>query len=271
MEDWKKLSEIKNDYINWDVVELAEKLSEKYQIHILSDTIDVRDEKSNIVPAIYEKFQNVFLSHKIGRRKPDKETFLHVLEKIDAKPEECIFIDDVKSNVDAAENLGIKSILFEGYIKFSLEILKDLRWEFSTESFLDWICQDNKFILHGSVNEIIGNKIISEKGKLFATNKSAIAIIRSLYSNSNVNLQYPYFINEDHPLKLEIHTKNGEYVKKSRGFVYVLKSDGFKNDPEGSWQFVKESNESQFIVVFETEEKDFNYPVKIFNDFQKDD
>ena len=70
---------------------------------------------------------------------------------------------------------------------------------------------------------------------------------------------------------VQVHTKNGKYVKKSRGFVYVLKSDGFKNDPEGSWQFVKESDEAQFIAVFETEEKDFNYPVEIFNDFKNDD
>ena len=270
-ETWEKLHSMKKDRINWELVDFVEVLSRKYQIHMLTDVINIGNGGEPWFDLVSKHFNNIFKSHEIGHRKPHKETFLYLLEKINAKPEECIFIDDIKANVDAAEDIGIKSILFEGHIKFPLEILKELRGETSAEDFLGWLCQGNKFILHGSIHEVKGDKIISEKGKIFASNKSAIAIMRSLYSNSGVNLQYPYFIDENHPLKLEIHTKNGEYIKKSRGFVYVLKPDGFKNNPKGSWQFVKESNESQFIAVFETEEKDFTYPVEVFNDFQKND
>ncbi len=45
--------------------------------------------------------------------KPEKECYLALLNKYNLKPEECIFIDDIKENVEAANKLGIKGILFD--------------------------------------------------------------------------------------------------------------------------------------------------------------
>lgn len=118
---WENLAEVKESHINWDVVELAQELGKKYEIHILSDTIDVK-RKTDIIQKIHEKFRKVFQSHETGFKKPDAEAFLNALSKINAKPEECIFIDDVKANVDAAVKLGIHSILFESYEKLKKEL-----------------------------------------------------------------------------------------------------------------------------------------------------
>lgn len=46
-------------------------------------------------------------------RKPDKKAFELILERLKVRPEESIFIDDKQENIDAAEKLGIKTILFE--------------------------------------------------------------------------------------------------------------------------------------------------------------
>lgn len=49
--------------------------------------------------------------------KPEKECYEALLNKYNLNREECIFIDDTKINVDAANNLGIKSILFDNIEK----------------------------------------------------------------------------------------------------------------------------------------------------------
>lgn len=44
--------------------------------------------------------------------KPHSSAFQKVLQKLNAKPEECLFIDDHERNIEAARALGIQSILF---------------------------------------------------------------------------------------------------------------------------------------------------------------
>lgn len=154
-------------------------------------------------------------------------------------------------------------------LKVSLEDLKELKEAgIATEDFLDFLCQKHGVLLHGSIHEISGNKLKSPRRRIiFATNKAAIAILRSLYSNIGVNLEYSYFINEQNPLVLKVHTPpNGKYIKANKGFVYVLNKIRFKNDPEGSWQFINRTNEVEFWAVVETEDADFRYPVEFYKD-----
>jgi hypothetical protein len=160
----------------------------------------------------------------------------------------------------------------EGVRKISLDNLKELKEEgITTEHFLDYLCQNHGFLLHGSIHEIQDDKLKSHYKKIFVANKSAIAIMRSIYSNIDVNLGYPYFIREDSPLELEIHTPpDGKFVSVEKGFIYIVDSTGFRNDPAGSWQFVKEDEEVGFHTVVETEKDDFKYPVKVSSDFEQD-
>ena len=44
--------------------------------------------------------------------KEDSITFVKVLDKINAKPEETIFIDDLITNINVAESVGIQGIQF---------------------------------------------------------------------------------------------------------------------------------------------------------------
>ncbi|MFH1326107.1 MAG: hypothetical protein ABIH48_01410 [Candidatus Falkowbacteria bacterium] len=153
--------------------------------------------------------------------------------------------------------------------KISLEQLRELKEKgITTEDFLDYLCQKHPFLLHGSIHKITGDKLKSDINKIFASDKSAIAIMKSIYSNINVNLGYPYFFDKDNPLVLKIHTPlSGKFISKETGFVYIVSSEGFKNEPEGSWQFFKETNEVEFDMAVEIEKADFNYPVEFYNDF----
>ncbi len=156
--------------------------------------------------------------------------------------------------------------------RISTEQMKELKDKgISTEIFLDYLCQKHGYLLHGSIHEIPGNKLKSSQGKLFASNKSAIAIMKSLYSNINVNLSYPYFFDKDNPLVLKIHTPpNGKFISKENGFIYIINNSGFQNEPEGSWQFIKNNDEQEFTIILETEKDDFNYPVEVYEDLRTD-
>ena len=61
--------------------------------------------------------------------KPDKAIFKLILEKYDLKPEECLFIDDMKENCLAAGSLGINYYNFKDYYEDRENIMKILRNE----------------------------------------------------------------------------------------------------------------------------------------------
>ncbi len=52
------------------------------------------------------------LSHELGLRKPDPAIYRAALKLSATKPEETVFIDDLKPNVDAAAKLGMIAIRF---------------------------------------------------------------------------------------------------------------------------------------------------------------
>ena len=107
-----------------------------YIVNLVSNTYDIHA-KSNELRGFYKLFDNVFLSNEIGLIKPDVKKYKYVLKKLDAKPKECIFIDDKLRNLITAREYGIYVIKFESIEKFKKqltalgipEITKDLRQE----------------------------------------------------------------------------------------------------------------------------------------------
>jgi len=58
-------------------------------------------------------FEHVFVSSEMGVRKPEAESFEHVLSYCSVQPIDAVFFDDSLSNVEAAMALGIRSILVD--------------------------------------------------------------------------------------------------------------------------------------------------------------
>ena len=63
-----------------------------------------------------------FVSTRTGLRKPDERAFLHAAESLNVSPEQCLFIDDRAVNVDAAQKVGMDSILMKGAGKLRHEL-----------------------------------------------------------------------------------------------------------------------------------------------------
>lgn len=101
------------------------KLRGKYKLAILSNQI-----KSWLGPILEEKkfrelFDVIITSYDVGLAKPDVEMYKMVLEKLNVKAKECVYIDDAEKNLEPAQALGVKTIEFKNYNQ-CVEVLEEL-------------------------------------------------------------------------------------------------------------------------------------------------
>jgi putative hydrolase of the HAD superfamily len=88
-------------------------LKGNYKTILLSNTNELHIEQviENMSLNRYNRFKTCFdkfyLSHEINLSKPNKNIYQFVLNENNLIAEECLFIDDVKENTDAAKELGI--------------------------------------------------------------------------------------------------------------------------------------------------------------------
>jgi putative hydrolase of the HAD superfamily len=58
------------------------------------------------------RFDLLIWSFQVGMVKPDPAIYIHLLKELGTKPEETLFIDDRRVNVEAARALGIRALEF---------------------------------------------------------------------------------------------------------------------------------------------------------------
>ena len=113
----------KNAKLNNGVIKLIKQLKNKgYRIGLISN-IESSHERTIRKRGLLKYFGVVVLSNKVKVRKPNKKIYKIALEKIKVKPEEAIFIDNLKENVIGARKAGMKSIWF----KNAKQLGKDLK------------------------------------------------------------------------------------------------------------------------------------------------
>lgn len=57
--------------------------------------------------------KRVVYSHEIGVSKPDPRAYRLTCERLEVRPADCLFVDDVTANVAAARAFGMEAVLFE--------------------------------------------------------------------------------------------------------------------------------------------------------------
>lgn len=65
--------------------------------------------------AALKQFDLVMMSNEVHLAKPDPAIFLLALELLDLPPAQTLFIDDMAENVDAAKELGMAGLVYEGW------------------------------------------------------------------------------------------------------------------------------------------------------------
>jgi len=92
---------------------LLARLKKKYPLYLLSNTNAMHFGHIQKNFKILRHFKKSFPSHLVGHRKPERQIYLKVLKAIKQKPENTLFVDDVKRFVEGARKVGINAIQFK--------------------------------------------------------------------------------------------------------------------------------------------------------------
>ena len=106
-----KLALISNDISNWSSF-----LRDKYKLN--------------------EYFDVITVSGDLKIKKPDKRIFEYTLESLGCIAEECVYVDDRRSNLNAARAMGMAAVLFNSRnVEYDGKIVRDFK------ELEEYICQ----------------------------------------------------------------------------------------------------------------------------------
>ena len=97
---------------NYAIPWIKELKAKGYQVLVLSNFSDKVARENPDALDFLEYVDGGILSYQDGVIKPDPAIYRLLLDRYGLKPEECVFLDDVPKNVDAAAAFGIATILF---------------------------------------------------------------------------------------------------------------------------------------------------------------
>jgi len=117
-------------------LQILQQLRLHYDLFLLSNTNEVHEEafndilyKAHGMPNIGVFFDKVYLSHRVGMRKPNADIFQRVLEDNGLKAEQTLFIDDTPQHIAGAQALGIQTIYLEKGMTIEEHVFKPLTKE----------------------------------------------------------------------------------------------------------------------------------------------
>ncbi len=99
-------------------LEFIKSLRRKYRVLMLSNTNVIHFDwcRKNIFGkfgyGLDDLFDELYLSYEMKMAKPDKEIYQELLRRENIEASECLFIDDSKDNILAAQELGIQTYLY---------------------------------------------------------------------------------------------------------------------------------------------------------------
>lgn len=97
---------------DYEVIDIIKKLRKKYKLGLISNggADYIRTTLQNNDLEIL--FDEVLISAEIGMLKPDLKIYKYMLDKLKLEPQETVFIDDHKNNIEAAQTLGMFGIIY---------------------------------------------------------------------------------------------------------------------------------------------------------------
>lgn len=120
------------DGLEEDSLELIRSLRGRYPLYVLSNNNPISRayfcemlKKNGLDPA--ETFEKEFYSYELKMLKPSRKIYEKVIAEVGTKPEEILFIDDAKDNIEAAGALGITTLWLRPGMKIAEEVEKFLK------------------------------------------------------------------------------------------------------------------------------------------------
>jgi epoxide hydrolase-like predicted phosphatase len=102
---------------------LLAQLKKQYQLVALTNTNSIHSPVWHLKYAdTLRYFDRVFSSHELYARKPEATAYHRVLDYLQVKPAEAVFLDDNLDNIKGAAQLGLKTILVTSYDQMRAEL-----------------------------------------------------------------------------------------------------------------------------------------------------
>jgi HAD superfamily hydrolase (TIGR01509 family) len=96
-----------------EMEDIVRRVSEKIVTALVSNTNEFHFAYCwRVVPAL-KYLRKHFVSFKIGAMKPDPAFYEHVVKELKIQPQDMLFIDDIRENVDGAERVGMRGLVFQ--------------------------------------------------------------------------------------------------------------------------------------------------------------
>lgn len=115
-------------------LQILQQLRLYHDLILLSNTNEVHEEmfnhilmQSHGIPNIGVFFDKVYLSHRVGMRKPGREIFERILEENGLKAAATLFIDDSPQHIATAKELGIQTIYLEKGMTIEDDVFRNSR------------------------------------------------------------------------------------------------------------------------------------------------
>jgi putative hydrolase of the HAD superfamily len=98
---------------NPEVHDIIPRLRPRYRLVLASNTNEAHFVRyTRDYAGVLAHFDHIVPSHHAAARKPHAEFFEYALRFANAEPHECLFIDDLPVNVEAAERAGMRGIFY---------------------------------------------------------------------------------------------------------------------------------------------------------------
>lgn len=112
----------KDEHLDQMLLSYIKELKNSYKIGLLSNIGRGGFERYFAGLDSHEYFDDLVLSGEEGLVKPDPRIYELAAKRLSLEVGECVFVDDSERNCIAAENVGMKSIIYTGFAKFKTDL-----------------------------------------------------------------------------------------------------------------------------------------------------
>lgn len=98
------------DNIDKEMLAFISSLKSKYKLGLLSNAMDTTRERLDEKYKLSDYFHQSIYSYEVKMAKPSLEIYKVLLKKLEVEPQQAIFIDDLRENIEAAQKVGLITI-----------------------------------------------------------------------------------------------------------------------------------------------------------------
>jgi FMN phosphatase YigB (HAD superfamily) len=97
--------------LNMELLDFIETITDKFELHIF--TSGLIQNNMAVKPILQRIFKSVVSAEEVGVSKKNVDGYKDVLKIINKQPNEVLFIDDSKTNIETAQVAGLEVFQFE--------------------------------------------------------------------------------------------------------------------------------------------------------------